>query len=80
MAGHEEQTMLEEADRLTVQECSASCNIYLHYQLSRSIAKKCEAVKHLIDSSSFHILIVDRKSPIKAVKAHPSLIKRDYRT
>jgi disease resistance protein RPS2 len=45
------------------------CN---RYQLSKSVAQKVNEVKELIDSCSFHNVVADRRSPIKAVTVMPA--------
>lgn len=48
------------------------CNLYSNYQLSRRAEKKCDDVKHLMNSCSFSMVTANRKTPIKPVERLPA--------
>jgi disease resistance protein RPS2 len=54
------------------QDCCLDLNMCNRYQLSKSMAQKVNEVKELIDSCSFHNVVADRMSPIKAVTVMPA--------
>ena len=58
--------------RTCTQDCCLDCNMCNRYQLSKSVAQKVNEVKELIDSCSFHNVVADRMSPIKAVTIMPA--------
>ena len=58
--------------RHCTQDCCLDCNMCNRYQLSKSVAQKVNEVKELIDSCSFHNVVDDRRSPIKAVTVMPA--------
>ncbi|KAL1145771.1 hypothetical protein V6Z11_A11G321600 [Gossypium hirsutum] len=64
----EVQPMLEKADRLAVQGCGPCCNILPRYRLCRRMAKKQLEVRQLISLCCFDNVVIDKKSPVRAVE------------
>ncbi|KAK8329467.1 hypothetical protein V6Z12_A11G322100 [Gossypium hirsutum] len=60
--------MLEKADRLAVQGCGPCCNILPRYRLCRRMAKKQLEVRQLISLCCFDNVVIDKKSPVRAVE------------
>ncbi|KAF5727983.1 disease resistance family protein [Tripterygium wilfordii] len=69
----EVQPLLEEGSFVAVSRCSADPTMCRRYQLSKKVAEKCEEVKQLlVESCSFQTVVVERKSPIKAIEKLPA--------
>ncbi|KAL4353675.1 hypothetical protein GQ457_06G022240 [Hibiscus cannabinus] len=73
--GREVRPLLEKADRIAVPGCNHCWNVIPRYRLCRRMVKKRLEVMQLINSCNFDNVVMDKKSPVRAVEKQqgPSL-------